>query len=424
VVDARGVFASGVVEMGCGLGKTFVGGELVRRSGAPAVVVTQHTISVNQWVAHLSEQLGLADVLTLTTARRHGVGDALPAALVLTYTALTRASSALERHVAWLGAAREAAAASAAPPPPLPEDDSPLLLWLLQREAFGLLVLDEVHLAAAEHFQRACGLHARAVVGLSGSLVREDDRIDLLAASVGPILHRYHAARDATYEVIRVPLAPAAAERLRGVRARSRVDHGVRALNPHKVAVLRRVLARRPAAQRAIVFCDSRDATDALARATAGRFGPIHGGVSEADRQAIIADFVRSGDGVLVAARVCDAAVDFPDGCLVVQLHVASGSRQQEVQRSGRGSRGDGLVGAHVVHLVNQGTEEEGFVARRLEYVRAMYGERLTVRDEDATALVVADDDGAPLECLSVAFTVVRQTAPPKRRRPRLLRSA
>ena len=66
-------------------------------------------------------------------------------------------------------------------------------------------------------------------------------------------------------------------------------------------------------------------------------------------------------------------AIDFPSGCIIVQLFSSCGSRQQEVQRAGRGSRGDGLTGSRVYHLVNEGTEEEEFVARRVEYMEELF---------------------------------------------------
>lgn len=380
-----GVFRSGVIEMGCGLGKTYVGGELVRRTGMPAVVITQHTLSVGQWVEHLTDVVGLASVATLATVK-----DAtMPDALVITYNALTRASRALEAHAQWM-------ASGGAPPP---EDDSSLLLWLLHCEEFGALVLDEVHLAAADHFQHACRLRAGVVFGLSGSLVREDGRIARLASNVGPVLFRYHAERDMTYEVVRVPMDEEVAELVRQCRPRSKMEQALRALNPVKVATLRARLAHH-GHRRSIVFCDSPRAAIELARILPGAFGPLHGGVPDAEREAMVADFSERDDGVLVASRVCDAAVDFPDGCLVFQMYISSGSRQQEVQRGGRGSRGSGQNGSHVVHLINEGTEEEGYVTRRVDHVRLLHGRHLTVH-ETREAPVPTEQDRRPARGLN-----------------------
>ena len=375
-------FRSGVFEIGCGLGKTWVGGALVRRTGAPAVVVTQHATSVDQWVAHLTGVVGLRDVHTLASARdaKWTPRAPLPGALVLTYHALVRAAAALDAHADRLArGAAEADGGEAA--------HTTLLVALLHCEAFGALVLDEAHLAVADHFRVACNLRARVVWGLSGSLVREDARLARLTACVGPPLYTHVAARGVAYEVLRVPVEEGLRATLAGCRKRSATEHALRALNPRKVAALRALLAREHG-RRVLVFCDSRRAAALLARAV-GALGPLDGGVDDATRAALLATFAEHGSGVLVATRVCDAAIDFPDGCVVVQHHCASGSRQQEVQRCGRGARGV-VKDARVVHLVNEGTEEEGFVARRVAHVQAtLQGVRVI------EARVVADLDDA-----------------------------
>ena len=181
------------------------------------------------------------------------------------------------------------------------------------------------------------------------------------------------------------------------------------------------------------MFCDSRPATDALVRhlvASSGRVvdGPLHGGIPEAERRAIVEAFAqRPTGGILVAARVCDAAVDFPDGCLVVQMHIASGSRQQETQRCGRGSREDS-TGSHVIHLINAGTSEEAYVERRLAYMREMHGPNLTVTDgggdDCATAVEVTDAHRAPMRSLTTVSLFPRQSATQRRKRVRALSKA
>lgn len=52
---------------------------------------------------------------------------------------------------------------------------------------FGILVADEVHMAVVDYFMCAGFLRFSAVYGLSGSLVRGDDRFQLLSRNIGPI---------------------------------------------------------------------------------------------------------------------------------------------------------------------------------------------------------------------------------------------
>lgn len=312
---------SGVVELGCGLGKTWIGGELARRVHT-AVVVTQHVMSVDQWKQHFQQVLKMD-------------------AKVFTYAHVARAHTALAR--------RE---------PPSSLDVCELFCF-----EFDLLVLDEVHVAVAKHFVAACSLRAKRVVGLSGSLVREDSRLAHLETLVGPVRFSMIDGRRSTYTVIKVPLHPSVAD----ATSRSRLHLARRALSPYKLAALRDVIRR--ADTRVVVFCDSRLAVDVLSSGDLSHALVMHGDVEEEKRRRVLEAFrAAPRDGLLLATRVCESAVDFPEGCLVVNLHVASGSRQQEIQRSGRGSRSESTA-SRVVHIVTAGTEEEGFVRRRVAHV-------------------------------------------------------
>ena len=244
-----------------------------------------------------------------------------------------------------------------------------MLVLLLER--FGVLVLDEVHVAVADHFVLATTLRASVIYGLSGSLVREDERIEELRGVVGDVLFRHNETRKVGIEVWTVPLAAELRERLGPLTRHSCLEEAMRALNPSKVGALFQVL-REEADAPVIVFCDSRAALAALARCDALRHAIcIHGGVTDAPRQRALEAFAAQRAGVLLSTRVCDAAIDFKPGCRIVQMHVASGSRQQEMQRCGRGLRGGAV--SRVVHLVNEGTCEAEYVDRRVQHLAASF---------------------------------------------------
>lgn len=378
-------FVSGAIEMGCGLGKTFVAGELLRRvrkasGGVPCVVVTQHTISVDQWIEHLTHRVGMLDAMSLNEARSQWSLDhpKVPGVLVLTYSALVAALRALDDHLT---------RAERHDPEAVDVRDHRLIWWLLC-VPFGALVLDEMHMAVADHWVGATRLRARVVYGLSGSLVREDERLGRMQRVVGPVIFRHCDARTVAYEVVRVPLAPEVASALANAKARSAHERAARALNPCKMAALRTLLHRHRH-ERVILFCDSRRGAELLvshalptilspssfssSSSSSSNSPPVlllHGSTPDEERAETLRTFQsQTTGGVLVSTRVCDAAVDFPENCVVVQLLVASGGRQQEMQRCGRGSRGSGLTGSRMVHLVNVGTEEEDYVQRRVDYV-------------------------------------------------------
>lgn len=67
---------------------------------------------------------------------------------------------------------------------------SEVILHAVQHDTWGLLVLDEVHTALAHHFQEVLNKVAhKCVLGLSATLLREDDRIADLRHLVGPKLY-------------------------------------------------------------------------------------------------------------------------------------------------------------------------------------------------------------------------------------------
>lgn len=79
----------------------------------------------------------------------------------------------------------------ASSPFPIPEAErTEVILRMVQEETWGLLVLDEVHTALAHHFQEVLNkVPHKCVLGLSATLLREDDRIADLRHLVGPKLY-------------------------------------------------------------------------------------------------------------------------------------------------------------------------------------------------------------------------------------------
>lgn len=382
----EGIFRSGIVNMECGTGKTFVASELIRRSCGPCIVVAQHTLAATQFVTHLTATLGLrAALLQDESIRDFFVYDVV----VTTYNRIVRVVSAVDEHRHCISNATFAASYSVGDK------------FLMHRMCapFSLLILDEVHVVVADKFLCACRLRAHAIFGLSGSLVREDDRIASLSAVVGPVLYSYgNTNRVHRIHVRRVLMHDA---RVVAATSRTAVHQTIRALNPHKVQALMCILDEHRD-KRVIVFSDTVRPTqllhDTILR---GRSLVLNGSVASREmRDEMIQVFSESPPGslVLLCTKVCDVSIDFPLGCIVVQYHLTSGSRQQEVQRCGRGTRGSD--GANVYHIVNEGTEEDRFSERRIEHLREeMWG---TV-DVDTVAVeeaVVSQDNLAPLDSL------------------------
>lgn len=388
-MPASNTFRSGIVDMDCGTGKSYVGVELIRRSRACAIVVTQHTFSVNQWIENLKEFGGITNVMTLQSARDtwKPMSTPFPDVLVVTYSALARAFVSMDSETRCSGSL---------------QDFDHVILWMARVVPFGLLILDEVHVAAADHFSLACSLYAKVIVGLSGSLVREDDRLSLLETDVGPVLYRHRADRSVRYTVLKVALPRSVVDKLSLHKRRDKEEHALRTLNPMKMAALRRVVTDdRVRSNRIVVFCDSVEAAPYVELALHDVdertcVGVMDGRTAQTVRNDLMDVFHKTARSILISTKVCDVAVDFPKDCVVVILHSSSGSRQQEVQRCGRGTRGE-VTSSRVFHIVNSNTEEEGFLKRRIEHMKKLYSdfclEEVVLHDES----VVSHSDSIPL---------------------------
>lgn len=401
----KATFRSGVVHMECGTGKTWVASELIRRSGACAVVVAQHAVSVTQFVTHLRTTLGMraTDLLTNDDVVDYGAYDVV----VVTYSRVVRLMTAVDEHRVHIENGSYAPSYSAAD----------RFLMHCMCHPFGLLILDEVHTVVADKFPCVCRLRAHAIVGFSGSLVREDDRIVSLDTLVGPTLFSYgNMERVHNVHVRRVFMDDA---RIINATSRSAANQTIRALNPRKVQELLRILEAH-SDQRVIVFSDTVSPTQVLHDTVLrGRSLLLNGGVtSRESRDEIIEVFSESPAGslVLLCTRVCDVSVDFPVGCVIVQYHLTSGSRQQEVQRCGRGTRG--TDGALVYHIVNEGTEEERFSERRIEHlVEEMWG-KVKVESEVVDMSSLTSTSTTPLESLT-RIKIENASSHPKKRQKR-----
>jgi len=305
------------------------------------------------------------DVMTLADARQGWrIHMPLPSVLVSTYHSLVRVTKQIRTHWEVLATPDGEGAA----PPFVDEEVEDRLLMMLMCERFGLLVMDEVHVAVADYFISAGCLRASAVYGLSGSLVREDDRISRLVQSVGPTLFTHFTQRNVLVEIVAVPMDEEHRARFRGASRRSKWEQTWRALNPYKVYALDDVLTRhRP--DRVLVFCDVMRVAEILHDHYPSSL-LMTGRDDASTRDHVLAAFHARTDGAtLMCTHVGDASINFPPGCVVVQFHVSSGSRQQEVQRCGRGTRDLSSLPTYMYHIVNADGDEAAYVERRVAHL-------------------------------------------------------
>ncbi|AYU80546.1 DNA repair helicase, putative [Leishmania donovani] len=157
----------GVIVLPCGAGKTLTGIGAAATMQTTTIVMCINNMSVFQWQREFLRWTDLAeDEVTVCTAK---VKQRPGKVFITTYSMV----------VAKRGSTDGAAA-----------EESRAILQAMTAQPWGLLLLDEVHTALAHHFQDVLNtIKYKCVLGLSATLLREDDKIGDLRHLVGPKLY-------------------------------------------------------------------------------------------------------------------------------------------------------------------------------------------------------------------------------------------
>jgi DNA excision repair protein ERCC-3 len=364
---------SGIVVLPCGAGKTLTGIMAAVTMKKATLVLCVNTLSVEQWreqFAHFTT-IDYADIHTVTSGRhptgpigpRPGRGGNMPRATVVVTT---------YPMVAYSGR-RSAIAARA--------------MDELRRVEWGLLILDEVHQVPAKTFRRvitACPAHAK--LGLTATLVREDDRIVDLNFLIGPKLYEAnwldlaaagHLANVQCSEVWTPMTAEFMSEYLKAAADPRRLwrRRMLYTMNPNKLRTAAFLIAYHEAqGDNILVFCDNIYCLKRYAAALGKQY--ICGETKQADRTRLLESF-RHDDALkcLCISKVGDTALDLPTAAVVVQISATDGSRRQEAQRLGRilrpkPNRQDGSrFNAFFYSLVSRDTDEVLYAAKRQSFL-------------------------------------------------------
>jgi DNA excision repair protein ERCC-3 len=330
---------SGVIVLPCGAGKTIVGMVAMEMVGQTTLVLTTSLTSVKQWQRELCDKTSLRpDEIAQYTGESKNTG---PVTLT-TYQILT-----------WRGH-REGG---------FPH------LELFRARSWGLIIYDEVHLLPAPVFRATADLQARRRLGLTATLVREDNREADVFALIGPKrfdvpwkdLESQSWIAVATCVEERIPMS--AKRRMAYALADRRARFRIAAENPAKLTRLRQLL-RQHADGRVLVIGEYIAQVEGIARDIGAPL--VTGKTPQAEREIIYERFRRCELRCLVLSKVGNFAVDLPDADVLIQVSGMYGSRQEEAQRLGRILRpkADGRA-AHFFTLVSLDTREEEFAHHR-----------------------------------------------------------
>ena len=157
---------SGVIVLPCGAGKTLVGVTAACTVKKRALVLTSNSVAVGQWRSQFLQWSTIEDkhivCFTANTHKEELTDDTH--IIITTYSMISHSGTRSE--------------------------DAKAMLRTVNNKSWGMLILDEVHLFAADTFRtviRTCAAHCK--LGLTATLVREDDKIEDLNFLIGSKLY-------------------------------------------------------------------------------------------------------------------------------------------------------------------------------------------------------------------------------------------
>ncbi|MHC4550675.1 MAG: DNA repair helicase XPB [Planctomycetota bacterium] len=335
--SARG--GSGVIVLPCGAGKTIVGMAAMARLGRKTLILTTNLTAVRQWKDELREKCRIApaDVGEYTGERKE-----IRPTTVTTYQILTYRRSKTEAFVHF---------------------------GLFSSNDWGLIIYDEVHLLPAPVFRVTAEIQATRRLGLTATLVREDNREEEVFTLIGPkrydvpwkLLEKQGYIAQATCTEVRIPMHED--QRVRYAGADRRQKFRIASENPLKLDTLRRLLAHHQGDLVLVIGQYLRQLKE-IAKLT--RAPIITGRTPNDERAELYGKFRRGEIKELIVSKVGNFAIDLPDASVLIQMSGTFGSRQEEAQRLGRILRPKADNGlAHFYSLVTRDTLDQDYAQNR-----------------------------------------------------------
>ncbi|MEE8600015.1 DNA repair helicase XPB [Euzebya tangerina] len=348
--DGSAAGGNGVLVLPCGAGKTVIGLAAMVQAGTRTLVVATSVSAARQWIA---EALDKTDLSPDDIGEYSGHHKDTKPVTVATYQILT-----------W----KQPGVAEGAD-----EELSHPHLSLLDREPWGLIIYDEVHLLPAPVFRATAKMQAIRRLGLTATLVREDEREEDVFSLIGP--KRYDAPwkeleaqgwiAPATCTEVRVGLGEDL--RMRYAEAPTRSRYRLSATAPSKLKAVDRIMDRHRG-DRVLVIGQYLDQLNQVAHHLGAPV--ITGQTSQLAREERFAAF-RDGElDVLVVSKIANFSIDLPEANVAIQLSGAFGSRQEEAQRLGRIIRPKADGGqAHFYTVVARETIDATFATKRQRFL-------------------------------------------------------
>ncbi|KAG6099894.1 transcription factor TFIIH complex ERCC-3 subunit [Claviceps sp. LM220 group G6] len=347
---------SGLIVLPCGAGKTLVGITAACTIKKGIIVLCTSSMSVVQWRNEFLKwsNINPDDIVAFTSDSKGSVFTGSTGIIVTTYSMVTQSRARSY-------------------------DADKMMKFLTGRE-WGLMLLDEVHVVPANIFRKVTSsIKTHSKLGLTATLLREDDKISDLNFLIGPKLFEAnwmelskqgHIARVQCAEVW-CPMPTEFYDEY--LRAPSRKKNLLYIMNPRKFQACQYLINYHESrGDKIIVFSDNVYALKAYALKLGKAF--IYGGTGQPERLKVLENFQHNPlVNTLFLSKIGDTSLDLPEATCLIQISSHYGSRRQEAQRLGRilraKRRNDEGFNAFFYSLVSKDTQEMFFSSKRQAFL-------------------------------------------------------
>lgn len=346
---------SGVIVLPCGAGKSLVGVTACCTVRKRALVLCNSGVSVEQWKQQFKMWSTADDSMICrftSEAKDKPMGCGI---LVTTYSMIThtqKRSWEAEQTMKWL-----------------------------QEQEWGIMVLDEVHTIPAKMFRRVLTIvQSHCKLGLTATLLREDDKIADLNFLIGPKLYEANWLElQKNGYIARVQCAevwcPMTAEFYREyLVTKTSKKMLLYVMNPNKFRMCQYLIQyHERRGDKTIVFSDNVFALKHYAIKMNKPY--IYGPTLQNERIQILQNFKFNPKvNTIFVSKVADTSFDLPEANVLIQISSHGGSRRQEAQRLGRILRAKKNsfaeeYNAFFYTLVSQDTMEMSYSRKRQRFL-------------------------------------------------------
>ncbi|KZF20355.1 putative DNA repair helicase [Xylona heveae TC161] len=346
---------SGIIVLPCGAGKTLVGITAACTIKKGIVVLCTSSMSVVQWRNEFIKWSNInPDDIAIFTSDHKEKFSRSTGIIVSTYSMVTQTKG--RSH------------------------DSQKMMDFLQGREWGLMILDEVHVVPASIFRKVThSIATHSKLGLTATLLREDDKIRDLNFLIGPKLYEAnwmelaeqgHIAKVQCAEV----WCPMTTEFYQEyLRESSRKRSLLYIMNPRKFQACQFLIDyHEKRGDKVIVFSDNVYALEKYALKLHKAY--IYGGTPQAERLRILENFQHNDlVNTVFLSKIGDTSLDLPEATCLIQISSHYGSRRQEAQRLGRilraKRRNDEGFNAFFYSLVSKDTQEMYYSSKRQAFL-------------------------------------------------------